>query len=182
MRYAGLEPLVSQAEMAEVIATTLAANFTDLAEDDDCWICVQVTPGQGFPHPMMKGRRGAPNASGLGLSERPGADPVEARAAVDRAVVPGGERDHRLGAAGAADRGMELADPLGAGALRRGATRRTAGGIVHEPLRGEEGLLACREGEGVSAVATVESAVFVHRSKLLYTGECETLFLCAVGE
>jgi len=54
MRYCGLEPLVSQQEMARVIQTVIEANIADLPEDDDCWVCAQVTPGQGFPHPMMR--------------------------------------------------------------------------------------------------------------------------------
>lgn len=60
MRYCGLEPLVSQEEMAKVIQTVIEANIGDLAEDDDCWVCAQVTPGQGFPHPMMKGAKQPP--------------------------------------------------------------------------------------------------------------------------
>jgi branched-chain amino acid aminotransferase len=56
MRYCGLEPLVSQDEMAQVIRSVIAANIADLPEDDDCWVCAHVTPGQGFPHPMMGGR------------------------------------------------------------------------------------------------------------------------------
>jgi branched-chain amino acid aminotransferase len=57
MRYAGLQPLISQKEMAEVIQTVIKANIGQFAEDDDCWVCAQVTPGVGFPHPMMKGKR-----------------------------------------------------------------------------------------------------------------------------
>jgi branched-chain amino acid aminotransferase len=60
MRYCGLEPLVSQQEMAAIIHTVIEANAADLPEDDDCWVCAQVTPGQGFPHPMMKGAQSPP--------------------------------------------------------------------------------------------------------------------------
>lgn len=60
LRYAGLEPLVSQEEIAEAIHTVIAANCEDLAADDDCWVCAQVTPGTGFPHPLMGGRSGPP--------------------------------------------------------------------------------------------------------------------------
>lgn len=56
MRYAGLEPLVSQAEMGAIVEQTVAANIHLFPEDDDCWMCWQVTPGVGFPHPMMKGQ------------------------------------------------------------------------------------------------------------------------------
>jgi len=57
MRYAGLAPLVSQQEMAKVLETVIAANVEQFAEDDDLWICAQVTPGVGFPQPMMRGQR-----------------------------------------------------------------------------------------------------------------------------
>lgn len=60
MRYAGLEPLVSKAEMGEIVTQTVAANLNLFPEDDDCWMCWQITPGLGFPHPMMKGGSGQP--------------------------------------------------------------------------------------------------------------------------
>jgi len=55
MRYAGIPPLVSKAEMRAVVEKTVEANLHLFPEDDDCWMCWQVTPGNGFPHPMMKG-------------------------------------------------------------------------------------------------------------------------------
>ncbi len=60
MRYVGLEPLVSREQMADVISQVIQANIADFAEDDDCWVCAQVTPGLGFPHPMMKGKHSKP--------------------------------------------------------------------------------------------------------------------------
>jgi len=60
MKYCGLAPLVSSDEMAHAIHSVIEANIGDLPEDDDCWVCAQVTPGQGFPHPMMKGDRPEP--------------------------------------------------------------------------------------------------------------------------
>jgi len=57
MRYAGLQPLISGKEMARVIEEVIAANIGQFAADDDCWVCAQVTPGVGFPHPIMKGKR-----------------------------------------------------------------------------------------------------------------------------
>jgi len=60
MRYAGLEPLVSKKEMGRIVEKTVAANIHNFADDDDCWLCWQVTPGVGFPHPMMKGKVGRP--------------------------------------------------------------------------------------------------------------------------
>jgi branched-chain amino acid aminotransferase len=52
MRYVGLEPLISKPEMAGVIEKVLAANIHLTEEGDDCWICAEVTPGVGFPHPL----------------------------------------------------------------------------------------------------------------------------------
>ena len=60
MRYVGLRPLVSKDEMRRVVLETLAANIAQFPEDDDCWLCWQVTPGAGFPHPMMKAGRETP--------------------------------------------------------------------------------------------------------------------------
>ena len=57
MRYAGLQPLISGREMAGVIEEVIEANIGQFPADDDCWVCAQVTPGVGFPHPMMKGKR-----------------------------------------------------------------------------------------------------------------------------
>ncbi|MCK5802234.1 MAG: aminotransferase class IV [Lentisphaeria bacterium] len=54
-RYAGLEPLISKSDMGVIVEKTVAANVHLFPEDDDCWTCWQVTPGNGFPHPMMKG-------------------------------------------------------------------------------------------------------------------------------
>ena len=60
MRYMGLQPLVSREGMGRIVQKTLAANLNQFPEDDDCWLCWQVTPGVGFPHPMMKSRRKSP--------------------------------------------------------------------------------------------------------------------------
>ena len=60
MRYMGLRPLVSKKEMGRVVLDTLAANIDQFPEDDDCWMCWQVTPGAGSPHPMMKSSRKTP--------------------------------------------------------------------------------------------------------------------------
>lgn len=60
MRYAGLPPLISQHEVAHIIHTVIEANCAGLAADDDCWVCFQLTPGVGFPHPMMKVEKTSP--------------------------------------------------------------------------------------------------------------------------
>lgn len=53
MRYVGLEPLISKEKMGKVIKKVLEANIHLTDKDDDCWICGEVTPGIGFPHPLM---------------------------------------------------------------------------------------------------------------------------------
>jgi len=63
LRYVGLESLISKAEMAEVLERTIEANIGLFEDDNDCWICGQVTPGQGFPQPLMKGKRGRPTVT-----------------------------------------------------------------------------------------------------------------------
>jgi branched-chain amino acid aminotransferase len=60
MRYAGLPPLVSRDRMGQVINEVIEANIAAFAEDDDCWVCAQVTPGLGFPHPMIQGEHSEP--------------------------------------------------------------------------------------------------------------------------
>ncbi len=60
MKAAGLEPLISRDEMARVMQTTIDANISHFEEDNDCWICAQVTPGTGFPQPLMRGKRSRP--------------------------------------------------------------------------------------------------------------------------
>jgi branched-chain amino acid aminotransferase len=60
MRSVGLDPLVSQTEMSNAIEAVLEANRRSFAEDEDCWVCAQVTPGRGFPQPLMRGAAGRP--------------------------------------------------------------------------------------------------------------------------
>lgn len=56
MRYAGLNALVTRDEMRNIMNQTVEANIANFEDDNDCWICAEVTPGLGFPHPLMKGR------------------------------------------------------------------------------------------------------------------------------
>lgn len=56
MRHLGLQPLLSKKEMGDIVLKTLDANIDLFEKQDDLWLCWQVTPGQGFPHPMMKGQ------------------------------------------------------------------------------------------------------------------------------
>lgn len=55
MRYAGIGSLVPIDELGAIVERTVQANLEGFAPDDDCWVCWQVTPGTGFPHPLMKG-------------------------------------------------------------------------------------------------------------------------------
>jgi branched-chain amino acid aminotransferase len=62
MRSVGLPLLLPRAEVARAMEMTLEANIPrfPLAPDNDCWLCAEVTPGMGFPHPRMKGKKGDP--------------------------------------------------------------------------------------------------------------------------
>src|SRR5690349_3861163 len=110
--------------------------------------------------------------SGAGRSRGRGglrADLVEAGGAVDRAVVPRLERHHGLAATAVADRRVVLAGAGGAArgprALRGGAARGAALGVVGQPLAAEELLLARREDERVTAVPARQRTVLEHPSR-----------------
>jgi branched-chain amino acid aminotransferase len=62
LRYTGLPLLLPRERIAQAMDTTLEANVSrfGLAADNDCWLCAEVTPGTGFPHPLTKGKRGDP--------------------------------------------------------------------------------------------------------------------------
>jgi branched-chain amino acid aminotransferase len=55
LRYTGVGSLIGSREMGDIIQQVLDANISQFEEGDDCWVCAQVTPGQGFPQPLMKG-------------------------------------------------------------------------------------------------------------------------------
>src|SRR5207247_1939040 len=75
----------------------------------------------------------------------PSADLVEARAAIDGPVVARRERDNGLTPAGPANRGVELARAFaGAGSFGNGSARWASLGVVGQPLRGKERLLAVK--------------------------------------
>lgn len=54
--YVGLEDLITKKEMAKIIERVLAANIHLTAKYDDIWLSAEVTPGVGFPHPLVKQR------------------------------------------------------------------------------------------------------------------------------
>src|ERR1700740_2138793 len=85
-----------------------------------------------------------------GSWDQPGPDLVEAARAVDGAIGPRRKGHHRLVAAGVADRGVLLAGPAHADALCVRSTAWAALGHVHQPLLGEEALLAARKDEAVA--------------------------------
>jgi len=53
-RYAGLSSLVKKEEMENIFNMVLETNIHLTDKDDDCWVCANVTPGVGSPHPLMK--------------------------------------------------------------------------------------------------------------------------------
>ncbi|MBN1444789.1 MAG: aminotransferase class IV [Candidatus Omnitrophica bacterium] len=54
LRYIGLEPGAIIGEVADAVKKVLSANIHLTDKDDDVWMCAQVTPGKGFPHPVLK--------------------------------------------------------------------------------------------------------------------------------
>jgi branched-chain amino acid aminotransferase len=62
IRYVGMASLVRREDVARALEKTLEANIPllGLADDNDCWLCAEVTPGMGFPHPLMKGKGSEP--------------------------------------------------------------------------------------------------------------------------
>ncbi len=54
LRYVGLESLVPKSEMAKIIEKVIEANLHLVDKEDDLWLNAEVTPGVGFPHPLMK--------------------------------------------------------------------------------------------------------------------------------
>lgn len=55
LAYAGLSNLVGRQQIVEAIQDVLDANIHLTAEEDDIWICVEVTPGNSFPMPLKRG-------------------------------------------------------------------------------------------------------------------------------
>lgn len=53
--YAGILREDSMEIVRRALEETLEANITHVADNDDIWICVEVTPGTGFPMPLVKG-------------------------------------------------------------------------------------------------------------------------------
>jgi hypothetical protein len=71
---------------------------------------------------------------------------------------------------------MELARAVaGAGSLGNGTARRASLGVVGQPLRGEECLLAGREEKLLSAVATGQTTVLVHALQTLLGSDAMTV-------
>jgi branched-chain amino acid aminotransferase len=54
LSYCGLAGIVSRQQVVAAIQQVFEANIELTHEDDDTWICVEVTPGEGFPMPLMK--------------------------------------------------------------------------------------------------------------------------------
>ena len=112
----------------------------------------------------------------LALRQRPGPDLVEARAAIDGAIVPRRERHDGLTPAGPADRGMELARALVRSA--RLATARHDGqrwGSLVNPLLAKKACSPAGEAELLGAVATGQATVLVHPLQTLLGSDAMTV-------
>jgi len=58
--YAGLSGLVDRRQIREVIYQVLDANIHLSDEEDDIWVCVEVSPGESFPMPLESPARQEP--------------------------------------------------------------------------------------------------------------------------
>jgi len=54
LRYCGLAGIVTRPQVVAAIQQVFDANSGLTHQDDDTWICVEVTPGAGFPMPLAK--------------------------------------------------------------------------------------------------------------------------------
>lgn len=54
LAYAGLKGAVDRRQILEAVQAVFDANIHLTAADDDMWVCVEVTPGRGFPMPLAK--------------------------------------------------------------------------------------------------------------------------------
>lgn len=54
LRYAGLLEALDFRRVGEAVERTLAENVALTAPEDDLWVCVEVTPGTGFPMPLAR--------------------------------------------------------------------------------------------------------------------------------
>lgn len=61
LRYAGFLKDVDMDKVREAVDKTLAANIHHCDKEDDMWLCVEVTPGEGFPIPTKKALDATPN-------------------------------------------------------------------------------------------------------------------------
>lgn len=52
LAYAGLRDVVGRQEILEAVQAVFNANIHLTHADDDMWVCVEVTPGRGFPMPL----------------------------------------------------------------------------------------------------------------------------------
>ena len=60
LAYAGLAGLVSRQQVLQPVQQVLEANIDLTDEEDDLWVCVEVTPGNGFPMPLRKAAAQSP--------------------------------------------------------------------------------------------------------------------------
>jgi len=54
LRYAGLIDYVKMEKIREAAQVVLDANINFVPKDDDLWVCVEVTPGNTFPMPLLE--------------------------------------------------------------------------------------------------------------------------------
>ncbi len=53
-RAAGLKLPLGREELRAAVMRPVNAYLSEIEEDNDCWACINVTPGETFPHPMVR--------------------------------------------------------------------------------------------------------------------------------
>ena len=58
--YAGIGSIFNKIELESIMNIVLETNTKFIDKEDDSWVCINVTPGIGFPHPLMKQKSSRP--------------------------------------------------------------------------------------------------------------------------
>ena len=53
IKAAGLGIPVTRGEMEDLIIQAFDGYLSEIEDDNDCWVCINITPGRTFPHPLV---------------------------------------------------------------------------------------------------------------------------------
>ena len=57
---AGITLSITREEMHARVMQAFDAYLPEIEEDNDCWVCINITPGRTFPHPLVKAEKAEP--------------------------------------------------------------------------------------------------------------------------